>query len=78
MDDVYIGAEDPRELLARWKKVLSICAEANIRLGPKKVIITPKTTKILGWTWHQGGKLTPDSHASSRLKESEPPQQPKD
>merc|ERR1712055_968752 len=32
-----------------------------------------KTTKILGWTWHQGGKLSPDIHASNRLKESDPP-----
>ena len=73
MDDVYIGAEDPRELLAHWRKVLSICAKADVRLGPKKVTIAPKTTKILGWTWHQGGRLSPDTHASNRLKESEPP-----
>ena len=73
MDDVYIGAENPKELLSRWRKVLDICDRADIRLGPKKVTIAPKTTKILGWTWHQGGKLSPDSHASNRLKESEPP-----
>ena len=24
MDDVYIGADSPEELLARWKKVLAI------------------------------------------------------
>merc|ERR1712055_464193 len=28
MDDVYIGAETPKELLSRWRKVLSICAKA--------------------------------------------------
>ena len=30
-------------------------------------------TKILCWTWHQVGKLSPDTHASNRLRESEPP-----
>ena len=49
MDDVYVGADNPDELLARWKKVLDICNRADIRLGPKKVTIAPKTTKILGW-----------------------------
>ena len=73
MDDVYIGADSPEELLARWKKVLAICDKADVRLGPKKVTIAPKTTKILGWTWYQGGKLSPDTHASNRLKESDPP-----
>ena len=65
MDDVYIGADDPKELLARWNKVLDICKQADVRLGPKKVTIAPKTTKILGWIWHQGGKLSPDPHASN-------------
>ena len=27
----------------------------------------------LGWIWHQGGKLSPDPHASNRLKEIDPP-----
>ena len=74
MDDVYIGADNPKELLARWNKVLHICQQADIRLGPKKVIIAPKSTKILGWIWHQGGKLGPDPHASHRLKDTDIPQ----
>ena len=35
--------------------------------------MAPKTTKILGWILNQGGKLSPDPHASNRLKESDPP-----
>ena len=40
MDDIYIGAASPEELLARWTKALDICERADIRLGPKKVTIT--------------------------------------
>ena len=41
MDDIYIGADSPEELLARWEKALDICTRADIRLGPKKVTIAP-------------------------------------
>ena len=48
MDDLYIGGDNPEELLANWREVLTICNRADIRLGPTKVIIAPKKTKILG------------------------------
>ena len=73
MDDVYVGSDDQETLLLNWRELLEICNKADIRLGPKKVVIAPKTTKILGWIWHQGGHLSPDPHASNRLKECEPP-----
>ena len=72
MDDVYLGANTEQELLAIWKKVLNICKAASIRLGPTKVIIAPKCTKILGWTWNQGA-LEIDAHSSNRLKSCDPP-----
>ena len=48
MDDIYIGGDTPLELLQNWKEVLKICQEADIKLGPSKVVIAPSTVKILG------------------------------
>ena len=73
MDDIYIGANSIEELLSHWKTELSRCKTANIRLSPTKVTIAPKSTKILGWIWHQGGILTIDQHASHRLQTCDHP-----
>ena len=73
MDDVYIGADSPAQLLHNWRSFLTICCNANIRLNPKKVTIAPQTTQLLGWTWSQGGILKVDQHASNRLRSCSPP-----
>ena len=73
MDDIYIGGDSPSELLENWKKVLQICKEADIRLGPSKVVIAPSSVKILGWLWKKG-LLEIDPHASNRLQSCKPPQ----
>ena len=78
MDDVYIGAETPSELLSRWRQVLNICNKADIRLGPKKVTIAPKSTKILGWTWHQGGGSAPTHTHQTGSNKVNPQQQQRD
>lgn len=73
MDDIYIGGNTPEELCKNWDRVLTICQRADIRLGPSKVTIAPKTTKILGWTWNQG-VLEIDAHATNRLESCQPPE----
>ena len=64
---------DALMLILRWERFLTICKTANIRLGPKKVIIAPQTTQILGWIWKHGGILEVDPHATNRLQHCEPP-----
>ena len=73
MDDIYIGANTEQELVDNWRMFLRICFEADIRLNPKKVIIAPRQTNILGWVWTQGGILEIDPHASNRLQQCSPP-----
>ena len=77
MDDIYIGGDTPLELLQNWKEVLKICQEADIKLGPSKVVIAPSTVKILGWLWRKG-LLEIDPHASNSLQQCKPHQQLKD
>ena len=48
MDDVYIGADSFDALLDNYKRFLTICNEADIRLGPSKFVICPASTEILG------------------------------
>ena len=73
MDDLYIGGNTQKELLENWTEVLKICKDTDIRLGPKKVTIAPKSTKVLGWTWKEQGILEVDQHASDRLQMCDPP-----
>ena len=42
MDDIYIGANTLDELQTNWRKLLTICMKANIRLSPTKVTIAPQ------------------------------------
>ena len=73
MDDVIIGGNSEEELHQNWVRFLTICKEADIRLGPRKVVISPAETEVLGWTWKQGGILEVNQHASSRLQKCKPP-----
>ena len=73
MDDLYIGADTSSQLLLNWKKVLQICKEADIKLGPTKVVISPASVKVLGWIW-RNGILEIDPHASNRLQNCKPPE----
>ena len=73
MDDIYIGGNSPNELLQNWRRVLKICQDTDIKLGPSKVVIAPASVKILGWLWRKG-MLEIDPHASNRLQSCKPPQ----
>ena len=73
MDDVYIGGDNFDDLHDNYLRFLTICNEADIRLGPSKVVICPAQTEILGWTWKQGGILEINQHSSSRLQQCKPP-----
>ena len=65
-DDIYVGAETTDVLLARWRRVLELASQANLRLSGKKTVICPASTVILGWQWEQG-TLRATSHRLSAL-----------
>ena len=53
-DDLYCGANTLDELYSNFSRVLQALDHSNIKLSPKKTVICPKSTSILGWVWHQG------------------------
>ena len=65
-DDLFIGANTLEEVIYRWVLVLQRLKENNLTLNPKKTVICPKKTVILGWNWSLG-VITPNVHKSSDL-----------
>ena len=53
-DDLCIGGQTIPELLENYRKVLARMAKANLKLSPKKTVIAPRETMILGWIWNEG------------------------
>ena len=65
-DDLFIGANTLAEVIYRWILVLQRLKENNLMLNPKKTVICPKKTVILGWNWSLG-VITPNVHKISAL-----------
>ena len=65
-DDLYCGGNTPEELLHNWRRVLQALSVCSVVLSPKKTIICPKTTTILGWIWCNG-TLTASPHCLATL-----------
>ena len=53
-DDLYCGGATPFELQQNWRRVLQVLAKSALCLSPKKTIVCPKSTTILGWKWCMG------------------------
>ena len=53
-DDLYIGGNNPRDLLKNWALVLQCLIKANLTLSAYKTVIAPKEVTVLGWVWRQG------------------------
>lgn len=75
-DDLYCGADTPEDLLNNWERVLSALQRCSMNLSPKKTIIAPKTTTILGWCW-EGGSISASPHRISTLSTCLPPEKVK-
>ena len=71
-DDVYVGGEDPSELVMNWRRFLQILADNNIGISAPKTIVAPKTAVILGWIWSQG-RLSASPHRLATLSTCSPP-----
>ena len=72
-DDLYIGGSSEKDLLENFKVVLHRLQQNNLKLSPRKTVIGPKSTVILGWVWSQG-QLQASSHRLSSLAECPRPQ----
>ena len=67
VDDVVIGGETKVEAARNYFAVLDKLNKANLKVTPEKTKIFPKTTKILGWTWEEGGRLKANKHRTLAL-----------
>jgi hypothetical protein len=67
-DDIIMGAETYEEAAAIYEKILAKLCVANIKLAASKTHIFPQKADVLGWQWHEGGKLTPSPHRQLALK----------
>ena len=65
-DDLYCGGDTPQELADNWRELLQALHRCDLHLSPKKTVICPKTTTILGWIWSQGS-LHASPHRISTL-----------
>ena len=65
-DDLFIGGNTPEELYRNFETVLSRFLAANIKLGPGKTVIAPKSITILGWIW-TSGQLSASPHILTAL-----------
>ena len=65
-DDLYVGADDQRQLLLNWIKVLQALRDNGVSLSAPKTLIAPLYCIMLGWKW-QDGTITATSHRISTL-----------
>ena len=65
-DDLFIGGETPRQLFENYRRMLTALSKANLGLSPKKTVIAPASTTILGWIWSDG-KLSASPHRIATL-----------
>ena len=71
-DDLFVGADNPKDLCSNFEEVLGILLQNNLRLSAKKTIISPQSVMILGWIWNEGS-LKASPHRLSALSECDPP-----
>ena len=67
-DDLYIGGNSQIEAATNYDIVLTRLNQSNIKLSPHKTHIFLEEMNILGWTWKQGGFLSPSTHRVNALK----------
>ena len=67
VDDLIVGGSTMEETAANYIAILEKLHRANLKVSAEKTHIFPKTADILGWTWHQGGKLEPSPHRRNAL-----------
>ena len=69
-DDLYIGGKTQEEAAKNYEQVISKLHKGNIKISPSKTKIFLQSVDILGWTWQQGGYISPSPHRRNALKNS--------
>lgn len=54
VSDLYCGADSLEDLLAVWRRVLTVLHHCGLNLSATKTTVAPVQTSILGWVWRQG------------------------
>jgi hypothetical protein len=76
-DDLYVGANTPKQLLLNFRRVLHALYSNRLSLSAPKTIIAPKRTTVLGWIWSLG-TLQASPHRVATLATCSPPEKVKD
>ena len=67
VDDIIVGGKTQEEAMENYLSILRKLALANIKISASKTHIFPKSADVMGWLWHQGGKLEPSPHRRNAL-----------
>ena len=67
IDDIIVGGETRNETAANYVAILEKLHRANLKIAAGKTHIFPESVDILGWLWHQGGRLEPSPHRRNAL-----------
>ena len=67
VDDVIVGGATKEETAANYMTILEKLHKANLKISAEKTHIFPESADILGWQWHQGGRLEPSPHRRNAL-----------
>ena len=71
-NDLYVGGNNPIEVLNNWRRVLALLQKNNLRLSTAKTIICPRNAIVLGWVW-SSGTLQASPHKLAALSSVESP-----
>ena len=67
VDDFYVGGETQQEAASNYLAILHKFSLANLKVAASKTHIFPKQVDVLGWLWHEGGRLEPSPHRRNSL-----------
>ena len=67
VDDFYVGGATQQEAASNYLTILKKFRLANLKISAAKTHIFPKQVDVLGWLWHEGGKIEPSPHRRSSL-----------
>ena len=70
--DLFVGGNNPIEVLDNWRRVLALLQKNNLRLSATKTIICPRKAIVLGWV-RSNGTLQTSPHKLAALSSVEPP-----
>ena len=68
-DNIYVMGNNYEETVQRWRLVLELISNNNLKLSPKKTACFPDKLDLLGWS-KEGKLLVPDPHRQNVISSS--------